>query len=289
MTIHPLDYSAASHPGLMRDNNEDCFLSRPEHGLWLVADGMGGHEAGEVASAIVRDTIERATQNNPHISLHDSIQRAHASILSSAAQGIGAPGMGSTVVALKSLADDKYQIAWVGDSRAYLWTPTHEGGRLEQLSTDHSYVQMLVETGVIRPEDAESHPEKNIITQCLGMQELTQVKVDVVEHQWQNDQWILLCSDGLTDEVSDKTIAHILFESHDCLSAVDQLLHAALTSGGRDNITLQIIESPLHHNPVRKDFWQWVPHLTGKRTLDAWIFGAALTSLLGLLIYVVQP
>lgn len=287
MTIHPLEYSAASHPGLTRDNNEDCFLSRPEHGLWLVADGMGGHEAGEVASAIVRDTIERETQNNPRISLPDSIQHAHTSILSSAAQGIGAPGMGSTVVALKSNSD-KYQIAWVGDSRAYLWTPTREGGRLEQLSTDHSYVQMLVETGVISPEDAESHPEKNIITQCLGMQELAQVRVDVVEHQWQKGQWILLCSDGLTDEVSDKTIAQILFESHDCLAAVDQLLHAALTSGGRDNITVQIIESPLRDNPSRKGLWQWIPYLTGKPRLDAWIFGAALTSLLGLLFYVVN-
>ena len=287
MTINPLEYSAASHPGLMRDNNEDCFLSRPEHGLWLVADGMGGHEAGEVASAIVRDTIERETQQNPHISLSDSIQSAHTGILASATQGIGAPGMGSTVVALKSRAD-KYQIAWVGDSRAYLWTPTRDGGRLEQLSTDHSYVQMLVETGVIRAEDADSHPEKNIITQCLGMQELPQVRVDVVEHQWQKNQWILLCSDGLTDEVNDKTIAQILFESHDCLSAVDQLLHAALTSGGRDNITLQIIESPLHDNPSHKGLWQWVPHLTGTPRVDAWIFGAALVSLIGLLFYVVR-
>ena len=287
MTIHPLEYSAASHPGLTRDNNEDCFLSRPEHGLWLVADGMGGHEAGEVASAIVRDTIERETQNNPRISLSDSIQQAHTSILTSAAQGIGAPGMGSTVVALKSNSD-KYQIAWVGDSRAYLWTPTREGGRLEQLSTDHSYVQMLVETGAISPEDAESHPEKNIITQCLGMQELAQVRVDVVEQQWQKGQWILLCSDGLTDEVSDKTIAQILFESHDCLAAVDQLLHAALTGGGRDNITVQIIESPLRDNPTRKSLWQWVPYLTGKARIDAWIFGTALASLLALLIYVVH-
>lgn len=286
MTINPLEYSAASHPGLMRDNNEDCFLSRPEHGLWLVADGMGGHEAGEVASAIVRDTIERETQDNPDISLLDSIQHAHTSILSSAVQGIGAPGMGSTVVALKSNSE-KYQVAWVGDSRAYLWTPTQDGGRLEQLSTDHSYVQMLVETGVIRPEDAEFHPEKNIITQCLGMQELTQVRVDVIEHQWQKDQWILLCSDGLTDEVSDKTIAQILCESHDCLAAVDQLLHAALTSGGRDNITLQIIESPLHNNPSRKGLLQWVPYLTGKPHIDTWIFGTALVSLIGLLIYVV--
>lgn len=287
MTINPLEYSAASHPGLLRDNNEDCFLSRPEHGLWLVADGMGGHEAGEVASAIVRDTIERETQDNPDISLIDSIQHAHASILSSAIQGVGAPGMGSTVVALKSNLE-KYQVAWVGDSRAYLWTPTRDGGRLEQLSTDHSYVQMLVETGVIRPEDAESHPEKNIITQCLGMQELSKVRVDLIENQWQKDQWILLCSDGLTDEVNDKTIAQILYESNDCLAAVDQLLHAALTGGGRDNITLQIIESPLRDNPQRKGLWQWVPYLTGKKSMDAWIFSAALVSLLGLLFYVIH-
>lgn len=287
MTISPLEYSAASHPGLMRDNNEDCFLSRPEHGLWLVADGMGGHEAGEVASAIVRDTIERETQDNPNISLLDVIQHAHTSILTSAVKGIGAPGMGSTVVALKSNSE-KYQVAWVGDSRAYLWTPTRDGGRLEQLSIDHSYVQMLVETGVIRAEDAEFHPEKNIITQCLGMQELAQVRVDVVEQQWQKDQWILLCSDGLTDEVSDKTIAQILCESHDCLAAVDQLLHAALTSGGRDNITLQIIESPLRDHHSRRGVWQWIPYLTGKPGLDAWIFGTALVSLLGLLIYVVH-
>lgn len=285
MTFSPLEYSAASHPGLMRDNNEDCFLSRPEHGLWLVADGMGGHEAGEVASAIVRDTIERETQENPNRSLHDTIQHAHATILTSAENGIGAPGMGSTVVALKSNSE-KYQVAWVGDSRAYLWTPTHDGGRLERLSTDHSYVQMLVETGAIRAEDAESHPEKNIITQCLGMQELGQVKVDVVEHQWQKDQWILLCSDGLTDEVNDKTIAQILSGANDCLAAVDQLLHAALTSGGRDNITLQIIESPLRDSPQRKVLWQWVPYLTGKAGVDAWIFGAALASLVGLLFYV---
>ncbi len=287
MTNTPLEYSAASHPGLVRDNNEDCFLSQPEHGLWLVADGMGGHEAGEVASAIVRDTIERDTNENPNLPLVDSIQHAHTSILFSAANGIGAPGMGSTVVALRS-DSAKYQIAWVGDSRAYLWTPTREGGRLEQLSVDHSYVQMLVDTGVISAEDAEFHPEKNIITQCLGMQELNQVKVDFVEGQWQTDQWILLCSDGLTDEVSDKTIAQILCESNDCLAAVDQLLHAALTGGGRDNITLQIIESPLQRNNARRGLWQWVPYLTGTVKVDAWIFGGALLSLLGLLVYVVS-
>ncbi|UUA73874.1 PP2C family protein-serine/threonine phosphatase [Cellvibrio sp. QJXJ] len=286
MTIKPLDYSAASHPGLTRSNNEDCFLSKPEQGLWLVADGMGGHEAGEVASALVRDTIERNTRNNPHLSLLDAIQQAHLSIINSAKQGIGVPGMGSTVVALKS-QDQRYQIAWVGDSHAYLWTPSREGGRLEQLSTDHSYVQMLVESGAIRAEDAEFHPEKNIITQCLGMQELAQVKVDHLENQWQENQWVLLCSDGLTDEVNDKTIAQILCDASDCVAAVDQLMHAALTNGGRDNITLQIIESPLGPADQGNGLWQFVPHLTGNLKRDAWIFGASLVSLLGLLVYVV--
>ncbi len=286
MTTKPLDYSAASHPGLTRSNNEDCFLSKPEQGLWLVADGMGGHEAGEVASAIVRDTIEQNTRNNPQFSLLDAIQQAHLSIIRSARQGVGAPGMGSTVVALKS-QKDRYQIAWVGDSRAYLWTPNREGGRLEQLSTDHSYVQMLVESGAIRAEDADFHPEKNIITQCLGMQELPLVKVDHLENQWQENQWVLLCSDGLTDEVSDKTIAQILCDASDCLAAVDQLMHAALTNGGRDNITLQIIESPVRPAEARKGFKELIPPLTGNLKQDTWIFGLSITSLLGLLVYVV--
>jgi PPM family protein phosphatase len=285
MTNNPQDYSAASHPGLTRDNNEDCFLSEPEDGLWVVADGMGGHEAGEVASAIVRDTMKQHLSGDKRLTLAESIQAAHTQILHSAANGIGALGMGSTVVALQSQGN-KYQIAWVGDSRAYLWTLSADGGHLEQLSIDHSYVQMLVNTGAISAEDAESHPDKNIITQCLGMQELTQVKVDTIEQSWHRNQWILLCSDGLTDEVNDRTIAQILSNSHNCLVAVDQLLHAALTSGGRDNITLQIIESPLQESSRLKELAQWVPHFTGRKSLDTGIFIGVLISLLTLLYFV---
>jgi PPM family protein phosphatase len=286
MTLAPLEYSSVSHPGLTRTNNEDCFLDQPEQGLWLVADGMGGHEAGEVASAIVRDTIKKDTLQNPQLPLVDAIQHAHSSVLSSAARGIGAPGMGSTVVALKT-STTRYQVAWVGDSRAYLWTPTAEGGRLEQISTDHSYVQMLVNSGAITAEEAEFHPEKNIITQCLGMQELARVKVDMIENEWEKDQWILLCSDGLTDEVNDKNIAQILCESDTCTTAVSQLLQTALKNGGRDNITLQIVTSPLRHSLTHYKLLQWVPHLTGKTHIDASIFGTALLSLIGLLIYLI--
>lgn len=279
-----LEYSAVTHPGLERDNNEDCYLSMPDEGIWLVADGMGGHEAGEVASAIVRDTVKRLQQqpnyrNNP---LSATIQAAHQAVLDAVANGQGAPGMGSTIVALRS-DQRQYEVAWVGDSRAYLWTPTTDGGRLEQLSKDHSYVQMLLESGVITAADADHHPERNIITQCLGSSELAQVQVDTVHGQWQKGQWVLLCSDGLSDEVDDNTIAQLLQHSEDCDIAVDQLLHAALTNGGHDNVTLQLIASPLSEGRQLHLFWQWVPYLTGHRRWDALIYGATLVSLLALL------
>ncbi|RYY75521.1 MAG: serine/threonine-protein phosphatase [Gammaproteobacteria bacterium] len=285
--LHPLEYSAATHPGLKRENNEDCFLSAPDADLWVVADGMGGHEAGEVASAIVRETFESFAEKATPFSLIDAIQKSHQMILTSADQGIGAHGMGSTVVALLSQKKN-YQVAWVGDSRAYLWTPGLSGGELTRLTTDHSYVQMLYVSGAITAEEVETHPDKNIITQCLGMQELAQVKVDVTQGQWQESQWILLCSDGLSDELSDTSIAQILEHCPNTLTAVDQLLHEALTSGGNDNITLQIIESPVVKQKISKKFWHWVPALTRNRKQDAIIFIGAITALLIVLIHTLK-
>jgi len=281
--LQPLEYSAATHPGLKRENNEDCFLSAPDADLWVVADGMGGHEAGEVASAIVRETFEIFAEKAAPFSLTDAIQKSHQMILTSADKGIGAHGMGSTVVALHS-QKKSYQIAWVGDSRAYLWTPGESGGELTRLTTDHSYVQMLYVSGAITAEEVETHPDKNIITQCLGMQELAQVKVDIAQGQWQENQWILLCSDGLSDELSDTSIAQILEHCPNTLTAVDQLLHEALTSGGNDNITLQIIQSPVVKEQIISTFWRWIPSLTHRRKIDAVIFIAAITTLLVVLI-----
>lgn len=285
--IHPLEYSATTHPGLKRENNEDCFLSAPDADLWLIADGMGGHDAGEVASAIVRDTFIKFVKKGAPLSLTDIIQKAHQIILSSAEKGIGAQGMGSTVVAL---LNDKqhYQVAWVGDSRAYLWVRHQDGGELTRLTTDHSYVQMLYESGAISAADADTHPEKNVITQCLGMQELAQIKVDVIQGQWQADQWILLCSDGLTDELNDSAIAQLLECNSHSVTAVDQLLHKALTCGGRDNITIQIIESPIASESTENKFWQWIPAMTNNRTMDAVIFLAVMATLFSLLIHTLK-
>jgi PPM family protein phosphatase len=278
-----LEFSAATHPGLRRDNNEDCFLSAPEFGVWAVADGMGGHEAGEVASAIVQETISKQAQKQDPFSLTEAIQLSHKEILQSAERGVGAFGMGSTVVALSSQGLD-YEVAWVGDSRAYLWTDTEHTRELVQLTTDHSYVQLLFASGVIDEHEIENHPDKNIITQCLGMQELELVKVDKIQGRWQPNQWILLCSDGLTDELRDQDIADILAQSPNSFTAVDNLLHEALTNGGNDNITVQIIEFP--RELLKADtsgFWGWVPPIFSSRKVDALVFVLSALTLISIL------
>jgi len=278
--MRPLKYSAITNKGLRRDNNEDSFLSQPESGLWGVADGMGGHEAGEVASAIVRDTLASAKTGD---TLSKILQQSHHSVLKAVKKGIGATGMGSTVVALRSVQHD-YEVAWVGDSRAYLWSQDDNGGTLQQLSTDHSYVQMLLASGAISESEINTHPEKNIITQCIGSQELGDVQVDSVAGVWEKNQWIMLCSDGLSDEVEDKEIARLLHESQNTKEAVRKLMEAALRGGGRDNITIQVVESPLTRRQLLSHVSEWVPRISGQPWVDALLYSTTAISLL-LLVY----
>src|SRR5690625_2159685 len=162
MSQRILEYSAATNVGHKRDNNEDTYLSLPEQGLWVVADAMGGHAAGEVASAIVRDTLSKQSDK----SLSAAIQSAHRAVVDAVSQGQGAPGMGSTVVALRA-EGHQYEVSWVGDIRAYLWTQTRDGGRLERLTTDHSYVQALLASDDVRAGDVTSTRDANVIRKCL--------------------------------------------------------------------------------------------------------------------------
>lgn len=230
-----LAYAAASDIGLVRGHNEDAWLARPDLGLWVVADGMGGHSAGEVASALAVQAIESAVGRG--LDLADAVRSGHGSILEAAATGHGAPGMGSTVVALH-IQEHHYRIAWVGDSRAYLW----DGSELRQLTRDHSYVQRLLDNGLITPEQALHHPERNTIAQALGVAGAG-LSVDVVEGAlFQHDQ-ILLCSDGLTGEVRDAEIAHRL-ASGNPQQKVDALVRAALDHGGSDNVTVMLVSAP---------------------------------------------
>lgn len=242
-----------THVGMVRSGNEDCFYSDDDLGLWLVADGMGGHEAGEVASAIVVDTIASAVRGG--VDLAKAIQFSHQAVLDGGLHGQGARGMGSTVVSLRRMENNYWQLAWVGDSRAYLWTKTNEReGELQQISRDHSYVQALLDAGAITEEEADDHPDKNVITQCLGSLEIPSVKVDVVSHEWKPNQKIILCSDGLSDEVNDTEIAKILNESADSNNAAQALVDAALKNGGRDNVTIVIIDAPSKTLLNKKNF-----------------------------------
>lgn len=254
------NYSQATDVGLMRDNNEDAILSNPRLGLWSVADGMGGHAAGEVASSIALETLNRAI--NAGQDLEHGIKTAHQAILEAAQNGTGKPGMGSTVVALKSQGHH-YQIAWVGDSRAYLWSHPNGQAQLQQLTTDHSYVQMLYQSGVISEEEMASHPEKNIITQCLGSMGLTQeqIHVSIIERQWQQDDQLLLCSDGLTDAVSDQEVCDLLSQNPNLEDAVPNLVQAALRNGGKDNISVIMVSAP---SGLRTSLQAKLDRLTGR-------------------------
>ncbi|WP_096085949.1 PP2C family protein-serine/threonine phosphatase [Agaribacterium haliotis] len=236
-------HAAATDLGLLRDNNEDAIFASAELGLWIVADGMGGHAAGEVASALAIDCIK--AQINLGRPLAEAIQLAHRAIVDAANNGVGGHGMGSTVVALSNRGDD-YEICWVGDSRAYLYQKASANGDedFRQLSTDHSYVQMLYQNGAISEDELATHPERNIITQCLGSVDLQHLKVDQVVGSWHKDMRILLCSDGLSDVVDAHKIKHVLASARSPDAACRQLISAALDSGGKDNVSVAVIETP---------------------------------------------
>lgn len=232
-------YGAVTHVGCVREHNEDSFSADPAAGLWLLADGMGGRQAGEVASRIVVETIGAAVADGK--SLVEAIAQADQAVL--AAASAEQAGMGSTVVALK-LVGDAYEIAWVGDSRAYLWRSGATG--LHLLTRDHSFVQRLLEAGLINTQEAKVHPARNRLTQALGpTQETHLAKVPTVSGRLQPDELLLLCSDGLTGALDDEQIAAVLARPGSLQERVDQLIQVALTQGASDNITVLLVAAPV--------------------------------------------
>lgn len=230
-----LPYAALSHQGITPENNEDAYFADADLGLWFVADGMGGHASGEVASRIVKNTVSQQVAVGDRLA--DAITQAHDAIIEAGREGVGNPGMGSTIVALQ-VAGYHYQVAWVGDSRAYLWD-----GALSQLSHDHSVVQTLLDRGVITTDEAFSHPDKNLITQALGTDGLGRPTVDVVTGQLLRGQRILLCSDGLNDELPEAQIRDILAENLPPQETVDRMIQTALDNGGHDNVTAILVSA----------------------------------------------
>lgn len=232
------DFAQATDVGCVRDLNEDSILA--QSGLWLVADGMGGHACGEVASAMAIKQISESFEK--HRSLDNAIQSAHKQIIEAGQADVAQSGMGTTIVAM--VGDSLYyQIAWVGDSRAYLWDARL--AKLMQISEDHSLMVRLINAGLITREDAVNHPQRHMITQCLGSTEIDLVKVDTIERDWESGQQILICSDGLTDEVPDRLIAEIMGAKISVSEKTETLVKTAKQAGGRDNISLIIVESPV--------------------------------------------
>ena len=231
------NFAAATHSGLKRLQNEDAYAADAELGLWLVADGIGGHAFGEVASDIVKTRITEDYAAGK--TLKDAIGSAHRAVLEEISNRDESLGMGSTVVAL-ALTDRRYHVAWVGDSRAYSWN----GKTLKQLSQDHSHVSELLKQGLISEPEAANHPERHVLTQSIGVSNEMALQPGTVSGQLENGEQILLCSDGLTDELSDANIEQLLRGSASVDSQVDSLMSAALTAGGRDNITVVMVGEP---------------------------------------------
>lgn len=230
-----LSYAAKTDIGNQRSNNEDCFLADPQLNLWVMADGVGGHDAGEVASQIVCNVIKSEIELNH--GLEDAINMAHQAVKASPSDGVGKSGMASTVVTLLVHGSD-FQVSWVGDSRAYLWSE----GVLSQLTHDQSLVQRLLDEGVITEEEAQNHPRRNLVIQAIGQENLDAVEVETARGTFKENDLILLCSDGLTDYVSDEEIKAFMAAASNEDDLVDSLVQAALATEGKDNITVLAVK-----------------------------------------------
>lgn len=235
-----------THVGLRRKINEDSLLSLPERGLWAVADGMGGHEAGEVASAMVVEALAQAPSAPDVDSLLEcavaALERSNRELLRLAHANMNPRTIGTTVVGLV-IAGGRYGSFWAGDSRAYRLRREE----LVQLSRDHSLVQDLVEAGMLRPEEAERHPNANVVTRAVGASE--ELIVDTAAGDVLPGDRFLLASDGLTRVVSDVELRTEL-ERHPPADAADRLLDCVLSRGAPDNVTMILIEVP---SPARDE------------------------------------
>lgn len=227
-----------THVGMVRDHNEDAFLDAPDRGLWVVADGMGGHAAGEVVSGHIVETLSRIPPN-AHFQAYVAALRTGIAQSNEMARrealARAVSMMGSTVVALAAQGEQAV-LLWAGDSRAYRC----RAGRLEALSRDHSYVQDLVESGLISEAEARVHPMGNIVTRAVGADD--SLNLEAREFAVQPGDTFLLCSDGLTKTVEDSELGGVLMHAEPG-ETVRSLIHMGLMRGGPDNITVIVIKA----------------------------------------------
>ena len=226
-----------THVGLKRKINEDSILVETDRGLWAVADGMGGHEAGEVASAVAVEALRRLPPihglDEFVAQATEALRQANGELIALARANQSERTIGTTIVGL-AMADDQFRCFWAGDSRGYRL----RDGAIVRLSRDHSLVQDLVDAGMIKPEEAERHENSNVITRAVGVRET--LEVDSVSGEASPGDVFLLASDGLTRLVEDRELAAEL--GNGSLEEVaEKLLETVLARGAPDNVSLIII------------------------------------------------
>lgn len=230
-------FNARSHVGLKRKVNEDSVLALPEQNIWVVSDGMGGHEAGDFASRLITGliaTIEPDLSATDRMrALRHAIQKAHE-LIRAEAEARGVATIGATVASLM-LANSHFVGLWAGDSRIYL---VHDGA-IQMLTADHSLVASLVESGQMTWDEAEHHPQSNAITRAVGVGD--ELELDKVRGVVEPGDRFLVCSDGLTKYATFKMIEDVM-NAEPLETVVDRLIQIALNGGGADNITVIVVE-----------------------------------------------
>lgn len=227
-------YGSRTEIGNVREHNEDSLTVLPP--LFAVADGMGGHEAGEVASEITINTLnDLAPQSADAEALARAVVAANLNVIKAPSQGVGREGMGTTLTAA-ILEKERLIIAQVGDSRAYLL----HNGSLQQLTRDHSLMADMIEAGQLTEAEARVHPNRSVITRAIGSD--PHMQPDLYELNVETGDRLLLCSDGICGMIEDHEIASIMRQAPSAQSCADQLVEAALAAGGFDNATAVVVD-----------------------------------------------
>jgi len=255
-----LEFEAAVDPGRARSNNEDAVAFDVEASLAVLADGMGGYNAGEVASQMatsfvctelgrwLRDAAADATDQDVRRAMDICVDNANRAIFNAANSNAQYAGMGTTLV-VAVFRDGHLLVGHVGDSRAYRM----RGGRLVQLTRDHSLLQEQIDAGLITPEQAAFAVNKNLVTRAVGVEDT--VLLETHQHEVQPGDRYLLCSDGLSDMLDDATIAQLI-ATHERLDAAGQaLIEAANDAGGKDNISLVLVQASGGAAPAGRSWW----------------------------------
>lgn len=244
-----LEVAAVSHIGLVRQRNEDTLgyheppeaaIREAKGSVFLVADGMGGHRGGEIASQLAVDTIVssyyESKEVDPARALDHAFKEANRVIVEKSRSDVSLHGMGTTCTAIVVRRDEAY-VAHVGDSRAYLF----RAGDLEQITEDHSLVGEMVRSGILSDDDARFHPRRNVITRSIGTHEDLVVDVSKEALDVADKDVFILCTDGLTSLVPESDLKAAL-ESNPPGKACESLVDLAIENGGKDNITVQVVK-----------------------------------------------